>query len=105
MVNKHGNKVRLHFKTELEELWIGTKGELTHTHTHTNTVQLYKPSHLHTCTERTEKIPVHSIRTVVSESIKGHPDYHIMVHHIYLVLLHKVTLHTLYTTGSSIGPH
>ncbi|CAI8035482.1 Ubiquitin domain-containing protein UBFD1 [Geodia barretti] len=53
MLNKHGNKVRLHFKTAQEELWIGTK-------------------------ERTEKIPIASIRTVVSEQIKDDPDYHIM---------------------------
>jgi hypothetical protein len=53
MLNKYGNKVRLHFKTGSEELWIGTK-------------------------ERTEKIPIASIRTVVSEPIKDQPDYHIM---------------------------
>ena len=28
MLNKHGNRVRLHFKTAQEELWIGTKGNL-----------------------------------------------------------------------------
>jgi hypothetical protein len=54
MLNKHGNRVRLHFKTAQEELWIGTK-------------------------ERTEKIPIASIRTVVSEQIKDDPDYHIML--------------------------
>ena len=26
MVNKYGSKVRLHFKLESEQLWIGTKG-------------------------------------------------------------------------------
>ncbi len=26
MVNKFGSRVRLHFKTELEQLWLGTKG-------------------------------------------------------------------------------
>ncbi len=27
MLNKYGNKVRLHFKKEADQLWIGTKGE------------------------------------------------------------------------------
>ena len=27
MLNKHGEKVRLTFKLETDELWIGTKGE------------------------------------------------------------------------------
>lgn len=53
MVNKFGSKVRLYFKSELEQLWIGTK-------------------------ERTEKIPIGSIKNVLSEPIKGHEDYHIM---------------------------
>lgn len=26
MINKFGSKVRLHFRTDLEQLWIGTKG-------------------------------------------------------------------------------
>ena len=29
--------------------------------------------------ERTEKIPLGSIKTVISEPIKGHEEYHIMV--------------------------
>lgn len=77
MVNKHGNKVRLHFKTALEELWIGTKGvwfEFLDVCT-CNLCNFIPCTH----TERTEKLPIHSIRTVVSEPIKGHPDYHIMV--------------------------
>lgn len=28
MLNKFGAKVRLHFKLEMDQLWIGTKGEL-----------------------------------------------------------------------------
>ena len=35
MLNKHGNKVRLHFKTGQDELWIGTKGKLNSSQTHT----------------------------------------------------------------------
>ena len=27
MINKYGTKVRLHFKMELEQLWLGTHGE------------------------------------------------------------------------------
>ena len=29
MLNKYGGKVRLYFKTDIEQLWIGTNGELT----------------------------------------------------------------------------
>lgn len=53
MINKHGTKVRLHFKMELDQLWLGTH-------------------------ERTEKIPLGSIHNIVSEPIKGHEEYHIM---------------------------
>ncbi|KAL5473155.1 hypothetical protein EMCRGX_G027603 [Ephydatia muelleri] len=53
MINKYGTKVRLHFKMELEQLWLGTH-------------------------ERTEKIPLGSIHKVVSEPIKGHEEYHLM---------------------------
>jgi len=53
MCNKLGGKVRLTFKLESDELWIGTK-------------------------ERTEKIPMNQIRAVVSEPIVGHDEYHIM---------------------------
>ncbi|XP_054707042.1 ubiquitin domain-containing protein UBFD1-like [Uloborus diversus] len=53
MVNKSGGKVRLTFKLELDQVWIGTK-------------------------ERTDKIPMNSIKTIVSESIEGHEEYHIM---------------------------
>ena len=53
MLNKHGGKVRLTFKLELDQLWIGTK-------------------------ERTEKLGMSSIKSVVSEPIDDHDDYHIM---------------------------
>ncbi len=53
MLNKSGGKVRLTFKLELDQLWIGTK-------------------------ERTEKVAMTSIRNVVSEPIEGHEEYHIM---------------------------
>eukprot|EP00088_Acartia_fossae_P054658 TRINITY_DN629_c0_g1_i1.p1 TRINITY_DN629_c0_g1~~TRINITY_DN629_c0_g1_i1.p1 ORF type:complete len:294 (-),score=74.14 TRINITY_DN629_c0_g1_i1:136-1017(-) len=53
MLNKTGGKVRLTFKLELDQLWIGTK-------------------------ERTQKIPLNSIKTVVSEEIEGHEEYSMM---------------------------
>uniref|UniRef100_A0A8C1J151 Ubiquitin family domain containing 1 n=2 Tax=Cyprinus carpio TaxID=7962 RepID=A0A8C1J151_CYPCA len=53
MYNKSGGKVRLTFKLEQDQLWIGTK-------------------------ERTEKIPMGSIKNVVTEPIEGHEDYHMM---------------------------
>ncbi|XP_011499000.1 PREDICTED: ubiquitin domain-containing protein UBFD1-like [Ceratosolen solmsi marchali] len=53
MLNKSGGKVRLTFKLEQDQLWIGTK-------------------------ERTDKIPMNSIKDVHSEPIHDHPEYHIM---------------------------
>lgn len=53
MINKTGGKVRLTFKLELDQLWLGTK-------------------------ERTQKIPMSSIRNVVSEAIEGNEEYHIL---------------------------
>ncbi|XP_038064147.1 ubiquitin domain-containing protein UBFD1-like isoform X2 [Patiria miniata] len=53
MYNKAGGKVRLTFKLEIDQLWIGTK-------------------------ERTEKLPMSSIKNVISEPIEGHEEYHIM---------------------------
>uniref|UniRef100_A0A7M5X2J7 Ubiquitin-like domain-containing protein n=2 Tax=Clytia hemisphaerica TaxID=252671 RepID=A0A7M5X2J7_9CNID len=53
MVNKTGGRVRLTFKLELDQLWLGTK-------------------------ERTEKLPMSSIRNVVSEPIEGQEEYHIL---------------------------
>ncbi|XP_069762141.1 ubiquitin domain-containing protein UBFD1 [Narcine bancroftii] len=53
MYNKSSGKVRLTFKLEQDQLWIGTK-------------------------ERTEKIPMGSIKNVITEPIEGHEDYHMM---------------------------
>ncbi|XP_030760860.1 ubiquitin domain-containing protein UBFD1-like [Sitophilus oryzae] len=53
MLNKHGGKVRLTFKLENDQLWLSTK-------------------------ERTEKLPMGSIKGVVSEPIEGHEEYHLM---------------------------
>jgi hypothetical protein len=53
MLNKYGNKVRLTFKLEQDQLWVGTK-------------------------ERTEKLSMMSVRSIVSEPIEEHPEYHIM---------------------------
>ncbi|XP_071962356.1 ubiquitin domain-containing protein UBFD1-like isoform X2 [Antedon mediterranea] len=53
MFNKSGGKVRLTFKLELDQLWLGTK-------------------------ERTEKLKMESIKKVVSEPIEGHEEYHIL---------------------------
>uniref|UniRef100_A0A1E1XCY7 Putative ubiquitin-specific protease n=1 Tax=Amblyomma aureolatum TaxID=187763 RepID=A0A1E1XCY7_9ACAR len=53
MLNKSGGKVRLTFKLELDQVWIGTK-------------------------ERTEKINMSAIKQVISEAIEGHEEYHIM---------------------------
>jgi len=53
MLNKSGGKVRLTFKMELDQVWLGTK-------------------------ERTEKLPMNSIKSVVSEPIKGQEEFHIM---------------------------
>ncbi|KAM9305009.1 LOW QUALITY PROTEIN: ubiquitin domain-containing protein UBFD1 [Gastrophryne carolinensis] len=53
MYNKSGGKVRLTFKLEQDQLWIGTK-------------------------ERTEKVPMGSIKNVISEPIEEHEDYHMM---------------------------
>merc|ERR1711973_621095 len=50
MLNKSGGKVRLTFKMELDQVWIGTK-------------------------ERTQKVPLNSIKTIVSEPIEGHEEY------------------------------
>ncbi|PRD23044.1 UNVERIFIED_CONTAM: Ubiquitin domain-containing protein UBFD1 [Trichonephila clavipes] len=67
MVNKSGGKVRLTFKLELDQVWIGTK-------------------------ERTDKIPMNSIKTIVSEPIEGHEEYHIMVFYLKWI---KVWIHVV----------
>lgn len=53
MLNKSGGKVRLTFKMEVDQVWLGTK-------------------------ERTEKLPLNSIKAVASEAIEGHEQYHIL---------------------------
>ncbi|TNN68035.1 Ubiquitin domain-containing protein UBFD1 [Liparis tanakae] len=53
MFNKSGGKVRLTFKLEQDQLWIGTK-------------------------ERTEKVPMGSIKNVVSEPIEDQDGYYMM---------------------------
>lgn len=83
MFNKSGGKVRLTFKLEQDQLWIGTKGEMTPGFMYPHSLQ-----HKHGCynvfafvcsSERTEKVPMGSIKNVVSEPIEGHEDYHMMV--------------------------
>ena len=37
---------------------------------------------LYSLAERTEKIPMGSIKNVVTEQIEGHDDYHMMVCHV-----------------------
>ncbi|XP_062508350.1 ubiquitin domain-containing protein UBFD1-like isoform X2 [Corticium candelabrum] len=53
MLNKLGGKVRLTFKLDVDQLWIGTR-------------------------ERTQKVQMSSIHSVISEPIVGHEEYHIM---------------------------
>lgn len=53
MYNKAAGKVRLTFKLEVDQLWIGTK-------------------------ERTERVSMGSIKNVLSEPIDGHEEYHLM---------------------------
>jgi len=53
MLNKNRHKVRLTFKLAEDQLWLGTK-------------------------ERTEKLPMNSIKQIVSEAIEGHEEYHMM---------------------------
>lgn len=53
MLNKHGGKLRLTFKLEQDQLWLGTK-------------------------ERTEKLAMTSIKGIVSEVIEGFEQYHLM---------------------------
>lgn len=88
MFNKSGGKVRLTFKLEQDQLWIGTKGEISAglisfplIYCQSN-VPIVQPSFVLTVfssTERTEKVPMGSIKNVVSEPIEGHEDYHMMV--------------------------
>jgi len=59
MVNKSGDKVRLTFKLEMDQLWVGTK-------------------------QRTQKINMSSIRAVVSETIEGHEQFSIVVSLLFI---------------------
>mgnify|MGYP005984058237 FL=1 len=72
MLNKHGGKVRLTFKLESDQLWLSTK-------------------------ERTEKLPMGSIKSIVSESIEGHEEYHILV-----VDFRVITIIWFYFSGFAI---
>lgn len=53
MLDRSGGKVRLTFKLEADQVWVGTK-------------------------ERTQKINMQSVRAVVSEVIDGHEEYHML---------------------------
>uniref|UniRef100_A0A8C8ABC0 Ubiquitin family domain containing 1 n=1 Tax=Otus sunia TaxID=257818 RepID=A0A8C8ABC0_9STRI len=72
MYNKSGGKVRLTFKLEQDQLWIGTK-------------------------ERTEKLPMGSIKNVVSEPIEGHEDYHMMVSNVSALIISSLITSCKYT--------
>ncbi|KAJ3174113.1 hypothetical protein HDU88_000081 [Geranomyces variabilis] len=54
MLNQRGDRVRLTFKLEQDQVWIGTK-------------------------ETTQRIQMSSIRGVRNEPIASHPEYHILV--------------------------
>lgn len=83
MYNKSGGKVRLTFKLEQDQLWIGTKGNdffLLLLLFRNQLLGFYFYNRYYICfTERTEKIPMGSIKNVVTEPIEGHEDYHMMV--------------------------
>lgn len=53
MLNKGGEKTRLTFKHELDEVWIGTA-------------------------RRTEKLPMNSIKNIIAEPITGHEHYSVV---------------------------
>jgi len=53
MLNTQGGKVRLTFKMDVGQVWIGTK-------------------------ERTQKVPFNNVKNVVSEPIPEHDGYHIL---------------------------
>lgn len=80
MFNKSGGKVRLTFKLEQDQLWIGTKGRLIRPERPgSEPLGGGSPVLFFCSTERTEKVPMGSIKNVVSEPIEGHEDYHMMV--------------------------
>ena len=53
MINKYNSKVRLTFKNDVGQLWIGTK-------------------------ERTQKIGYNSIKNVTSQPVEDHEEYHMV---------------------------
>jgi hypothetical protein len=80
MLNKAAGKVRLTFKLEVDQLWIGTKGKYILYHA------LWQPDvkylnfiFILELIERTEKVSMGSIKNVLSEPIEGHEDYHVLV--------------------------
>ncbi|XP_075686547.1 ubiquitin domain-containing protein UBFD1 isoform X3 [Rhinoderma darwinii] len=91
MYNKSGGKVRLTFKLEQDQLWIGTKDgpkfqrqklkllrdRQADFHSMKSRYFLWQKASLSTV-ERTEKIPMGSIKNVISEPIEDHDDYHMM---------------------------
>lgn len=79
MFNKSGGKVRLTFKLEQDQLWIGTKGRFQHRQCLWSDQLSADSCVLLFSSERTEKVPMGSIKNVVSEPIEGHEDYHMMV--------------------------
>lgn len=77
MVNKHGAKVRLTFKLELDQVWIETSGMHT-VHSHfTNFCLCFYCMVLDL--ERTDKIRMEDIHNVFYELIENHEEYSIMV--------------------------
>lgn len=80
MYNKSGGKVRLTFKLEQDQLWIGTKGKIIANLLLPAALQHKDADNLNfSSAERTEKVPMGSIKNIVSEPIEGHEDYHMMV--------------------------
>lgn len=68
--------MRLTFKLENDQLWLSTK-------------------------ERTEKLPMGSIKSIVSEPIEGHEEYHIMVClNFFLIIIFYLNL----WQGLQLGP-
>lgn len=47
--------------------------------------------------ERTEKLPMGSIKNVVSEPIEGHEDYHMMVSNVSILIISSLITSCKYT--------
>lgn len=76
MVNRSGGKVRLTFKMENDQIWIGKRKRVNLVHM----ISRFHAGYIFLGTkERTEKIGMSSIKTVVNEPIEGHEEYHILV--------------------------